>query len=396
LRESRKIEDIILPFVTTATKALKKDEELADGAWKWELNAQISLFLELLSDSLASLGQVPVELTSRLEGYRTRLKADPPPPERDKDKVESQAQQVRDAERMSVRSGNEGIRSKGMEGVAKLWGMNEDGLQQKSRELQNVCTEQAALEDLKVSPHAKCSWMLPLIGQTILKLLNTDQPFPYGPSDFSDHSQWSSYRTAEVSTLSQMMLLMMQSNPSLTQSSDRYSNGDLSARMDGLKLNGNGSGMDGLFTYIPPDPRQTYRDLLARCLDWDLEVLKTLPEDEDVSLSVLSQEHVALLGECAVRWRLPASFRSWVFLEAIVDRCEQGLVPAACVHEATAMLAKVSQETSIDTWAIPDVSSLRNQLRALLILPARRTAKRLSAARHLPALSRRVRNHPLS
>lgn len=157
MRESRKIEDIILPFVTTATKALKKEEELADGSWKWELNNQISLFLELLSDSLVSVGPVPAELTSRLEGYRTRLKADPPPPERDK------AESIKDADRMSVRSGHtvhaggagaagpEGLKGKGTEGVAKLWGMSDEALQSKLRELHGVCTEQAALEDLKVS-----------------------------------------------------------------------------------------------------------------------------------------------------------------------------------------------------------------------------------------------------
>lgn len=192
--------------------------------------------------------------------------------------------------------------------------------------------------------------------QNVLKLLNTDQPFPYGPSDFAEPSTWAAYRAAEVSTLSSMMLTMMQSNPALVQTSDRerYSNGDLSARMVGLKVNGTST--ESPFTFIPPDPRETYRELLSVCLDWDLEVLKTLPEDEDVSLGVLSAEHVTLLGDCATRWRIPPSFRAWVFLEAIVDRCEQGLVPSACVHEATGMVAKVSEEMPIDQWAISDVS----------------------------------------
>ena len=188
--------------------------------------------------------------------------------------------------------------------------------------------------------------------QTCLKLLNTDDPVPYGPSDFADATQWANYRAAEVSTLSQMMLLMMQTNPSLVQTSDRQSNGDLSSRVDSLKLDA----PPASFTYIPLDPRATYKDLLSRCLEWDLEILSTLPEDEDVSLGVLSQEHISLLGECAVRWRLPPSFRAWVFLEAIVERFEQGNVPAACVHEATAMVGKVSAEAPVDTWAIPDVS----------------------------------------
>lgn len=194
--------------------------------------------------------------------------------------------------------------------------------------------------------------------QNILKLLNTDRPFPYGPSDFAEPSTWAAYRAAEVSTLSSMMLAMMQSNPGLVQASDRdrQSASDLSARMDRFSLNGGPSPAESPFTYIPPDPRSTYRELLSVCLDWDLEMLKTLPEDEDVSLGVLSPEHVNLLSECATRWRIPQSFRTWVFLEEIVDRCEQGLVPSACIHEAMGVVAKVSEETPIDQWAISDVS----------------------------------------
>jgi hypothetical protein len=152
------------------------------------------------------------------------------------------------------------------------------------------------------------------------------------------------------------MLNMMQNNPSLSQTSEptRFSNGaDLSSRLDNLRLDQVSD--TGSFTYVPPDPRATYIELLNRCLDWDLEVLKTLPEDEDVSLGILSPEHVNLLGECATRWRLPASFRSWVFLEAIVQRAEQGLVPTACIHEATGMVGKVSAEMEVSSWANSDV-----------------------------------------
>lgn len=166
-----------------------------------------------------------------------------------------------------------------------------------------------------------------------------------------------------------MMLVMMQTNPSLSQTSDhtRLSNGgDLANRVESLRLDSasdtsstspnTSSSSSAAFAYIPPDPRATYRELLARCLDWDLEILKTLPEDEDVSLGILSPEHVALLQECATRWRLPSSFRSWVFLDAIVQRAEQGLVPTACIHEATGMVGKISAEMSVDTWAVSDVS----------------------------------------
>ncbi|EIW68721.1 hypothetical protein TREMEDRAFT_39631, partial [Tremella mesenterica DSM 1558] len=151
------------------------------------------------------------------------------------------------------------------------------------------------------------------------------------------------------------MLLMMQANPSLTQSTtdrdrDRLSSSDLASRVDNLRLDAPPIS----FVFIPPDPRHAYRELLERLLDFDLEVLKTLPEDEDVSLGVLTPDHVALLSECAIRWRLPASFRVWSFLDAMVERCEQGAVPAACVLEAGAIVDKVRLDAPEDTWAISD------------------------------------------
>ena len=358
MRESRKIEELILPFVTTATKALKKEEELADGAWKFELNTQIALFLDLLSDSLHLVGPAPAELTTRLESYRTRLKApDPAPAPAPSERGSSDRGHGERSDAESVRSAKrevaDGLRARETESVGQLFGVGEEVLGQRLRELQGVCTEQAALTDLKVRiPRATGRSHSP--DQTFLKRLNTDSPTPYGPDDFSEPSLWTAWRASEVSTLSQMMLLMMQSSPALVQTPDRQSNGDsLAGRVEGLKLDA----PPVTFTFVPNDPRETYRQLLSRCLDWDLEVLKTLPEDEDVSLGVLSQEHVALLSECAVRWRLAASFRAWVFLDAIVERCERGLVPTACVHEATAMEQRLQGEMPLDNWAISDVSS---------------------------------------
>jgi hypothetical protein len=157
LKDSRKVEDIILVFVTTATKALKDDTQLAEGAWKYELNSQISLFLTLLSDALIASGGAGGELMSRLEGYRTRLQDDAPPPppppakvaagekadgERDRDSLKSVVSSVGTAA---------GIKGKGTDHVWRLFGMPEEQLAGKLKELASSCSESAALEDLKVS-----------------------------------------------------------------------------------------------------------------------------------------------------------------------------------------------------------------------------------------------------
>ncbi|EAL21412.1 hypothetical protein CNBD1070 [Cryptococcus deneoformans B-3501A] len=86
------------------------------------------------------------------------------------------------------------------------------------------------------------------------------------------------------------MLQMMQLDPSLVQSSSRLS------QLNSLHA----SSSDNVtypFTFIPSNPRQRYYQLLGKCLDHDLEVLKTLPEDQDVPLSILSGGHALLLSD---------------------------------------------------------------------------------------------------
>ncbi|WWC87193.1 uncharacterized protein L201_002079 [Kwoniella dendrophila CBS 6074] len=340
MKESRKIEDLILAFVTMSTKTLQKDDELADGSWKSELSLQVSLFLDLLYDCLITLGPLSTELSTRLQSYRNRMKA-----QTDNEKA---INETRKEKKELVKSNTQKSRSqdwwKGsmVDIVANLYSYDKEDFNRKVLSLEKECTEQAALDDLK-----KC-----------LKLLNTENPYPYTPQDFSDPGQWNAWRSSEVSALSQMMLNMMQTNPNLTQSSDRHSTSEISSQIDSLNLDST----DHRFTFIPPNPRNTYRELLHHCLAWDLEILKTLPEDEDVSLGILSPEHISLLQSCASRWRLPVSFRSSSFLIAIVDHYQKGEVPSACVFEAMAMVDRAEEEMPSTSWPINDRRDLEQAM----------------------------------
>ncbi|MBW0514450.1 hypothetical protein O181_054165 [Austropuccinia psidii MF-1] len=53
------------------------------------------------------------------------------------------------------------------------------------------------------------------------------------------------------------------------------------------------------FTYIPPNPIKTHASLTEQCLYFDLKSMKNLAEDEEVSLKILSQNHLELLVQCA-------------------------------------------------------------------------------------------------
>lgn len=73
MKENRKIEDLILMFVSTSHNSLKKNKQLEGDAWKLELNNQIAQFIRILRDSLRTVSHVPPELTAKLDGYAERL-----------------------------------------------------------------------------------------------------------------------------------------------------------------------------------------------------------------------------------------------------------------------------------------------------------------------------------
>jgi hypothetical protein len=70
---NRKIEELILSFVTTATTSLRKDAELGPDGWKLELNNQIAHFVRTLRDALQLVSHVPPELTTRMDMYAEKL-----------------------------------------------------------------------------------------------------------------------------------------------------------------------------------------------------------------------------------------------------------------------------------------------------------------------------------
>lgn len=86
MKENRKIEELILMFATTATNTLKKDPQLADEGWKFELNNQVACFIRILQECIKTLHASP-ELTSRLDMYASKISPqspresayDPPP-----------------------------------------------------------------------------------------------------------------------------------------------------------------------------------------------------------------------------------------------------------------------------------------------------------------------------
>lgn len=79
MKENRKIEELILMFVSTATAALKKDPQLSGDGWKVELNNQIDQFIRIIRQCLSNISYVPPELVTRLDMYSAKLIPNPSP-----------------------------------------------------------------------------------------------------------------------------------------------------------------------------------------------------------------------------------------------------------------------------------------------------------------------------
>lgn len=111
------------------------------------------------------------------------------------------------------------------------------------------------------------------------------------------------------------------------------------------------------FTYIPPNPKKAYKRLVELCVDADLNAMHTLPEDQEVSLTILSPRNHEIINECAVRWRILQTYRVACFLDVVRYKYEREEVPLECVPEALQVVNKTISEMALNSWPLPDVSA---------------------------------------
>ncbi|TFK24862.1 cytoplasm protein [Coprinopsis marcescibilis] len=395
MKENRKIEELILKFATIATGVLKKEPTLAGDGWKIELNNQIAQFIKLLRECLRNVHHVSPELVARLDGYTAKLA----PALAAAQQATSQSDSGYDSgtSRDSFQAPTISYNIADMplvKVVAKLFKIPDHAIQTEvDRIRQQTVTEKAALKDLK----------------TCLKNIAAGASFPGRRDDFATDAAWNQWKTLETTHLQQMIVGMIKTNPNLTRSNDRtrasaadlhrsssgYSNYDsqtlnaanrhpsVGSRHSLFDVNDEitvGPGLDdddGVqdddvqvghnFTYIPPNPRKYYRRLVEYCLVADLEVMMSpeVDDNDEVSLGILSQPHLELISECALRWRIGHPYRSVCFLDLVRQFYERNDVPMECVPEALNSMGKVMQESDPDFWPTQDVDLLASSYASL-------------------------------
>ncbi|SPO32406.1 uncharacterized protein UTRI_02963 [Ustilago trichophora] len=399
MKENRKIEELILIFVTTAQASLKK-RSLGDE-WKQELNNQVGLFVTIIRECLKTVSGVPKELTERLEGYSAKLA---PTASSATGSASTSA-----AATSGVSSGSNGYagakeymaatsastsrrassastlptasnplaESSLVRTVGALFSVDLTQLSQDVEFVKKSCTEQAAMADLK-----QC-----------VKNINLQQPWPGRKEDFTSEEAYQRWRTQELSSLSQIMMEMCQNNPELLKSTssdvpglspsrppasrpDSYGGGSVTspsnenssapasntatpdAEFSGLSIDSADEDTFSSFVYIPPDPRAYYHRALEICIDYDLEMIKHQPEEEEVSLSILSKSHVELLAQCASHWRLASPYLVTSNLEVIKSKYDNGEVPLDCVSESLGSVMHTLSDVDFAFWMQAEQATL--------------------------------------
>ncbi|KAF1835695.1 hypothetical protein BDW02DRAFT_567732 [Decorospora gaudefroyi] len=335
--KDRRVEDLLLIFYSTATKELQKGKPPGDDSWKLMVDRHVALFLRLISSTLKDHDWTKdrPELTQRLATMEKKLLV------HDQDLA---AENQRNGGQGGTTIEVEVPRSYEVKDmplvlvVSRIFAVGYSDVQADINRYKSVWTEKAALQDLKTY-QAHLSLMTK-------KTLNRD--------DFDTEEAYEAWRNQEVPDLSQMILAILQSNPELAKSSpggsvpqykpnvsldlgysDPSRQGSVSSSengssyvidqpvdMSGLHLR-DASNDSSSYTFIPSDPRGTYRAILNEALTYDLadaDLEPTEATSESPSVKLLSKQSAELLNEVALRWRIPMFSRLLLFLDVIREK----------------------------------------------------------------------------
>ncbi|PWW75671.1 hypothetical protein C7212DRAFT_282163 [Tuber magnatum] len=378
--KSRRAEDLVLIFYSSATKELQKVKQ--DDSWKWLSDRHVALFVRLMYNVLKDkdwIGSYP-ELASQLATLESKLLQHD----------QNLAEETRPTSIVMV-MGPPAPLSYNVNDmplvkiVARIFGVSLQTCQQDINTNKSVWTEKAALMDMKAYSNK-------------LSLGNTGRTLR--SEDFDTDEAWEAWRKLETPALSQIMLAIVQSNPSelvkttsgpspittrpqSLQQSSAYPYHDLSRSSTSSDAPSSMYGydhpvdmgnfdvsspvaddiLDTPYTYIPPDPRAYFRHVVEKCLSYDLQDPDALPMDvpgADPTV-LLSKGSLDILSECCTRWRIPQFSSSILFLDVVRKFYQDQDIDLVTLDTAW-LYAKGATDFDWRTWTIADQNLYRQIL----------------------------------
>jgi hypothetical protein len=361
MEKDRRVEDLLLIFFSKATSELQKGKSQDDDSWKLMVDRHVALFVRLISSTLNNNDWTRdrPELASKLKTLETKLL------QHDQDIADAaragaslgQSIEVEVPRSYEVRDMPLVLR------VCRIFAKPTSIAQNDINTHKNEWTEEAALRDLKEYQNH----------------LTLGTRATLTKDDFDLDEAYDTWKKAESADLSQMMLAILQNNPELaktssssasslpqfkpanaTQTENAYGDmsrvlsnqsGDPSSSyiidqpvdMSTLSLGDHDSRSGSLdaehakFTYIPPDARAYYRQLVKSALTHDLQdddLEASAPTEEAPAIKLFSKQTTELLNEVALRWRIPQFSRLVLFMDVVREKYQHQEIPLDTVDAA--------------------------------------------------------------
>jgi hypothetical protein len=367
--KERKFEPLVLIFYSSASKASSKGRAPDDDSWKLLPDRHLALFVRLTQSVLRDHGHDKdrPELMTRLSTLENKLLTN------DQNLVGDGSDGAGSTVEVEVPLSYDVKDMPLVQIVASIFGLSFSDVQAEINENKNNWTEEAALKDLK-------SYQL---------RLNSNMPGALGSRDFDVDDAFTEWKKSEAPHLSQMMLDILTAKPELAKTStgigtkplpsrpqslmfDDQATMDLSraissgddgafgldgsAGLASLSLGDSVSSIravdDGLYTFIPPDPRAFYKYILQHAMSFD-----QLHADPNLEYQPLSKHSMDLLTELCVRWRIPQCSRMIALLEVAARKfVDQELVPEeldTVFDVVKAPLPEAKKAPHIHQYALP-------------------------------------------
>lgn len=374
VRESRRPEDLVLIFYSSATKEIQKAKQ--DDSWKWLVDRHVALFVRLIQHCLKEGGwsSSNPELSNRITNLETKLLRNEQNLTEDASPSSSMANQalqpmvplshnVQDMPLVKV--------------VSKLFNVPLSTCQSTIDQSRSIWTERAALQDLKAYNNNLS--------------FNTHRTL--WRDDFATEEAFETWKKAEVPEISKLIANIIQSNPlelarsivppagsrtSVIQPQSAYpppSSYRASMIPDAYTYgtdqfgDGEHGGLDDVdspYTYIPSDPRPYYRAIALKCLVCDFNDPDLPPPDTsgEGPIKILSKSSTEFLSALSSRWRLPLSSRMTLFLDCIRELYHEQQINLITL-DAAFIFFKETTEPKTENWPLSDTKLQQQLLRAL-------------------------------
>lgn len=335
--KERRVEDLVLIFYSSATKALQKGKTPDDDSWKAMVDRHVALFVRLIAAALKALGsdRDKPELMTRLARLESKLLTN------DQDLTAGASngsgsgttvevivpisQEVKDMPLVLL--------------VGRIFGLKNSELQGDIDSNKHTWTEEAALTDLKSYQHC----------------LNAGSKRTLRSEDFDLEEGYQTWQKSEVHEISQMLSEILKARPELVKSSstnkalpstsqagqthDDLGQLDLTKSITGSSSSSAAYHTDptdassstweddkagrlyleqATYTFTPADPRSYFKSILIHAMVFD-QIHTPMSADGSVA-PPLSRQSAELMTEIGYRWRIPYISRQILFLDAAAQK----------------------------------------------------------------------------